>query len=138
MAQFGVGPEFAAQCPRLPTPNGWRPWNDSDGPIPDGLVNRSKALVDDTLVSLGATESYPIPGVTALILIEPRQWGRDASGNLVQGCFRSGGIYLPSGTPPAETITPPEESRTNKIIAGLTVVSLAVGIGATLYGFGGR
>ena len=130
MAQFGAGPELAAQCPRVPAPDGWRAWQDADGPMPDVLAKRSKGLVDDQSVPLGTTESYPLPGVTTLIRVEPHMWSRDESGSLIQGCFRSAGIYLPSGAPSAESITAPMSSTT-KLIGGLTVVSLTVGIVAT-------
>ena len=130
MAQFGPGPELAAQCPRVPAPDGWRPWIDADGPMPDVLAKRSKSLVDDQSVPLGTTESYPLPGVTTLIRLEPHLWSRDETGNLIQGCFRAAGIYLPSAAPSAETITAPM-SGTTKLIGGLTVVSLSVGIIAT-------
>ena len=93
-------------------------------------------MIDDPSVSLGATESYPLPGITTLIRVEPRVWGRNENGDLVQGCFRSAGIYLPSGSPPAETAETPE-SPTNKLVGGLTVASLAVGIVATLASLGG-
>lgn len=132
MAQFGSGAELAAQCPRVSTPDGWRPWTDADGPMPDVLAKRSKSLVDDQSVPLGTTESYPLPGVTTLMRVEPHLWGRDKTGNLIQGCFRAAGIYLPSAAPSAESITAPTMSGTTKAIAGLTVVSLSVGIIATV------
>jgi len=131
MAQFGAGPELVAQCPRVPPPDGWRPWIDADGPGPDALAKRAQAIASDTSVPLGTTESYPLPGVTVLLRVEPHVWGRDAQGNLVQGCFRAGAIFLPSGAPAVSAITAPQES-TGKIIAGLTVASLAVGIIATV------
>lgn len=130
MAQFGSGPELAAQCPSVPAPDGWRAWQDADGPMPDVLAKRSKALVNDQSVPLGTTESYPLPGVTTLIRVEPHMWSRDETGNLVQGCFRAAGIYLPSAAPSAESITAPI-SPTTKLIGGLTIVSLSVGIIAT-------
>ena len=99
--------------------------------MPDVLAKRSKSLLDDQSVPLGTTESYPLPGVTTLIRVEPHMWGRDEGGNLIQGCFRAAGIYLPSGAPLAESITAPTMSRTTKIIGGLTMVSLTVGIIAT-------
>lgn len=132
--QFGQGPELAAQCPQVPVPDGWRAWTDADGPMPDVLANRSKALVEDQAVPLGTTESYPLPGVTTLIRIEPHMWGRDASGNLVEGCFRGIGIYLPSGAS-IEAAKGEEISTTAKVIGGLTVVSLSVGIIATIASF---
>jgi hypothetical protein len=131
MAQFGPGSQLAAQCPEVPAPDGWRPWIDADGPIPDALGKRAQALVDDQALPLGTTESYPLPGVTTLLRIEPHTWGRDENGNLVQGCFRATGVYLPSRAPSAEGISQ-GMSTTNKVIAGLTVVSLAVGIAATV------
>lgn len=79
---------------------------------------------------LGTTESYPLPGVTALVRIEPRLWGRDAQGNLVQGCFRVGGVYLPSGTA-VGAVAPPADGLT-KAVGVLTAVSLVVGTVATL------
>lgn len=134
MAQFGAGPDLAAQCPTAPTPDGWRAWVDGDGPLPADLTKRAQAVVDDPSVPLGATESYPLPGVTVLIRIEPRLWSRDAQGNLVQGCFRSAGIYLPSGT---MAITPPTTTdSTSKVVGWLTAASLVVGIGATIFGSG--
>jgi len=135
MAQFGTGPELAAQCPVAPTPDGWRSWTDADGPIPDALAKRAQAVAAVLFVALGATESYPLPGVTTLIRVEPRVWGRDAQGNLVQGCFRAAGIYLPSGAVAGAGITPPE-TGVSKLISALTVGSLAVGIAATLASWG--
>lgn len=81
---------------------------------------------------LGATESYPLPGVTTLIRIEPRVWGRDEKNDLVQGCFRSAGIYLPGGTSEGAGIAPPSSSGLDRTIGVLTVISLAVGTAATL------
>lgn len=134
MAQFGADPALAAHCPTAPTPDGWREWvPESSGPIPDALVKRAQALVDDSTVPLGATESYPLPGVTALIRVEPRVWSRDAQGNLQQGCFRSAGIFLPSGEAP---VTPPVTDGTSKLVGWLTAASLAVGIGATIFSMG--
>jgi len=134
MAQFGAGPALAAQCPIAPTPEGWRAWlPEADGPVPDALAQRTKAIVDDTSVPLGATESYPLPGVVTLIRIEPRVWARDEGGNLVQGCFRSAGIYVPSGAPEGAGVAPPSSSGWDRAIAILTVASLAVGTAATLH-----
>lgn len=134
MAQFGAGPELSAQCPTAPAPDGWRPWTDAEGPVPDALTKRATAFVADVSIPLGSTESYPLPGVTTLIRIEPRVWARDAAGNLVQGCFRSVGVYLPTGD---ADVTPPEKSGGwEKAIAVLTVASLAVGTAATLYSWG--
>lgn len=127
MAQFGVGPEIAAQCPQAPTPDGWRPWLDADGPIPDALAKRAAAFAGDLSIPRGATESYPLPGVTVLIRIEPRIWSRDDKGNLIQGCFRVGGIYLP-----APSVTAPQDSGVNKAVGVFTVISLAVGTAVTL------
>lgn len=134
MAQFGAGSELAAQCPRVPPPNGWRPWViDADGPVPDLLASRAEAVANDASVPIGATESYPLPGVTTLIRVEPHTWGRNAQGELVQGCFRAGSIYLPG-----ETVAPPTnpDDRLSKTIGILTAVSLVVGTAATLYTWG--
>jgi hypothetical protein len=137
MAQFGAGPQLAAQCPIAPIPEGWRAWlPDADGPIPDALAKRAAALAADSGVALGATESFPLPGVTALIRVEPRVWGRDAQGGLIEGCFRAAGIFLPSGAPEGAGITPPSSSGWDKAIAVLTVASLAVGTAATLHAWG--
>jgi len=135
MAQFGAGPTLAAQCPVAPTPDGWRSWTDADGPVPDALAQRAKAVTNDPAVPLGATESYPLPGVTTLIRIEPRIWGRNENGDLVQGCFRAAGIYVPAGAPEGTGITPPSKSGWDRAIAILTVASLAVGTAATLHGW---
>lgn len=134
MAQFGVGPELAAQCPSIAPLIGWRPWSDVDGPIPDALVARAQVAASNTSADLGAIESYPLPGVTALIRVEPHVWGRDAqSGALVQGCFRAGGIYLPDESATSETVTAPTSTdKLSKTIAVLTAMSLAVGTIATL------
>jgi len=98
------------------------------------LAERAQALVDNQEAPLGATESYPLPGVTTLIRLEPRVWGRDEQGTLIQGCFRSAGIYLPVWAPPAAgAVTPPSsDSKLAKVIGVLTVASLAVGTVATL------
>jgi len=133
MPQFGAGPELAAQCPFVPTPDGWRPWLEADGPVPEALAKRATSFAADASIPLGSTESYPLPGVTTLIRIEPHAWGRDAGGNLVQGCFRAGAVFLPS-----EAASPQEKggSGWEKAIAVLTVASLAVGTAATLYSWG--
>ena len=136
MPQFGSGSQLAAQCPTAPTPDGWKPWTDAEGPIPDALTKRAQAIIGDESVPLGATESYPLPGVTTLIRIEPRMWSRDAQGNLVQGCFRSAGVYLPSGE--ASSVTPPTTDGTNKLVGWLTVASLAVGTVATIATLGAK
>jgi hypothetical protein len=134
--QFGIGPELAAQCTRVTVPDGWRAWTDAEGPVPDGLAKRAAALAADTNISLGATESYPLPGVTTLIRVEPRAWGRDEKGDLVQGCFRSSGIYLPDDAPEGAGITPPTTSKLDKAVGVFTVVSLVVGTVATLATWG--
>lgn len=133
--QFGVGPELAAQCSRAPTPDGWRPWSDADGPIPDALDKRVAALATDQSIPLGATESYPLPGVTTLIRVEPRVWARDPQGTLVQGCYRAAGVYLPDDTPEGAGATPPS-SKLDRTIGVLTAVSLVVGTAATLAAWG--
>lgn len=133
MTLYGVGSELAAQCPIAPVPDGWRAWlPDSDGPVPDALLQRAKALAGDSAVPLGATESYPLPGVMTLIRVEPRAWGRDEQGNLVQGCFRAAGIFLPSGEAMGAGIVTPPSSGLDRTIGVLTVISLAVGTAATL------
>jgi hypothetical protein len=138
MAQFGAGSELAAQCPRVPSPDGWRAWlPEADGPVPDALTHRAEAVAGDASVPLGTTESYPLPGVTTLIRVEPHIWSRDAQGMLVQGCFRSASIYLPIETPPGAGVTPPSDSL-SKTIGILTVVSLAVGTAATLAAWGSK
>ena len=134
--QFGVGPDLAAQCARAPVPDGWRPWfPDTDGPIPDALDKRAAALVADQSVALGSTESYPLPGVTTLIRIEPHIWSRDSQGSLVEGCFRAGAIYLPDSAPAGAGVTPPS-SKLDRTVGILTAVSLAVGTVATLAAWG--
>jgi hypothetical protein len=134
MAQFGAGAELAAQCPIVPPPDGWEPWTDANGPIPDALTQHAQALAASSAL-LGATESYPLPGVTTLIRIEPRVWNRDAQGNLVQGCFRTAAVYLPSAEA-AATAVAPTASDGSKVVTTLTVVSLVVGTVATLATWG--
>jgi hypothetical protein len=97
-------------------------------------------MAADQTVSLGATQSYPLPGVVTLIRVEPHLWSRDASGAPITGCFRSSGIYLPAGvTPDTTDVTPPSDEDTlGKWVGGLTVVSLLVGTVATLASWGKR
>lgn len=136
MVQFGAGSNLAAQCPQVPTPDGWRPWVEgSDGAVPDALAKRAAAIASDASIPLGVTESYPLPGVTTLIRVEPHVWGRDERGDLVQGCFRAGAIFLPSGAPAGAGVTPPE-GGVGKTVAVLTAASLAVGIVATIAALG--
>lgn len=105
--------------------------------MPDALAKRVQALVSDSSVALGATESYPLPGVTTLITVEPRVWTRDEKGALVQGCYRAGGIYLPAGAPEAAgAVTSPEPSKLDRTVGVLTAVSLVVGIGSALAAWG--
>lgn len=132
MAQFGAGPQLAAQCPVVPPPDGWRSWSDTDGPVPDALAARAAALAADQGVPLGATESYPLPGVTTLLRIEPHAWNRDTAGNLVEGCFRASSVYLPAGSAAGAGVTPPSDEGLNRTVGVLTAVSLAVGTAATI------
>lgn len=135
--QFGAGPELAAQCSHVAPPDGWRIWSDAEGPIPDALARRAAALAADANIPLGVTESYPLPGVTTLIRVEPRAWSRDDKGAFVQGCFRTSGIYLPDDAPEgAGTITPPTTTKLDKAVGVFTVVSLFVGTVATLATWG--
>lgn len=131
MTQFGAGPQLAAQCQQAPTPDGWRTWSDADGPVPDALASRATAVAADQSVPLGTTESYPLPGVTAMIRVEPRVWGKDASGKPVQGCFRMAGIFLPIASAAGAGITAPTDTWA-KPVEILTAVSLAVGTVATI------
>lgn len=101
--------------------------------MPAALSARASALVADPTVPLGATESYPLPGVTTLVRVEPHTWNRDAQGNLVAGCFRAGGIYLPSGAAAGAGVTAPAaDEGLNRTVGILTAVSLAVGTAATI------
>jgi hypothetical protein len=125
---FGVGPELAAQCPRVPPPDGYRPWADADGPIPEELAKRALTLSGDQSIPLGSTESYPLPGVTTLIRVEPHTWGRDASGNLVEGCFRAGAVFLPGES----STSTPTSSKLDRVVGILTAASLAIGIVAAI------
>jgi hypothetical protein len=100
-------------------------------------MKRAQALSLDETVALGSTESYPLPGITTLIRVEPRVWGRDDQGNLVQGCFRTGGIFLPAGAAEGAGVTAPESrSGWERAATVLTVASLAVGTVATLVTWG--
>jgi hypothetical protein len=124
---YGAGAQFAAQCPHAAVPQGWRYWREeTDGPIPAAVAARAQALSNDTSIPLGATESYPLPGTTALILVEPHPWTRDDKGAIVTGCFHGAGVYVPSGEP----VTPPlvEEAGMSKTVGILTVASLSVGL----------
>jgi hypothetical protein len=134
MPQFGAGPALAAQCQVPPTPDGWRLWTDQDGLKPDVLAKRAQAMADDQNIPLGTTESYPLPGVTVLIRVEPHIWSRDAQNNFVQGCFRAAGIYLPILAPTGAGLNPPAatDSTLTYVVTALTAVSLTVGSIATL------
>ena len=102
---------------------------DADGPVPNGLSARASALAADATVPLGTTESYPIPGVTTLVRVEPQAWTRDAQGNFAAGCYRVGAVYLPAGSP---AIAAPTDSGLNRTVGVLTAVSLAVGAVASI------
>ena len=104
--------------------------------MPEALAQHAERMAADQAVPLGTTESHPIPGITTLIRVEPRVWARDAQGTLIQGCFRVGTIYLPSGTPAIMTATAPSMSRMEKAVLVLTAASLTVGITATLVRWG--
>jgi hypothetical protein len=133
LVQFGSDAKLAAQCAQVPTPDGWRPWADLDGAVPDALAKRRDALAADQGVPLGATESYPLPGVVTLIRVEPRIWGKDDKGNVVQGCFRSAVVYLPYATASGAGLTAPSGmSGWQKAATVLTVASLSVGTVATI------
>jgi len=130
MAQFGAGPQFAAQCPRAPWLVGFRPWTDADGPVPAPLAARATALAGDSTVALDTTESFPLPGVTALVRVEARPWLRGADGSLAEGCFRVGGVYLPIDSPP--TAPARRDEGWSRTVAILTAASLGVGLLATV------
>jgi hypothetical protein len=136
--QFGTDAKLAAQCVQAPTPDGWRPWADLDGNQPDALVKRATALAADENVPLGTTESFPLPGVVTMIRVEPRIWGKDEKGNFVQGCFRTGSVYLPYAAATGAGITPPQVSGWSKAATILTVASLAVGTVATIVSMRGK
>lgn len=107
--------------------------------MPDALAARAKALVQDPSVPLGVTESFPLPGVTTLLRLEPRTFDRDAQGNLVEGCFRVTGIYLPIATAEgAGVVAPSDTGGLTKTVAVLTAASLSVGIVASLAAWGGK
>ena len=139
MTQFGAGIDLAAQCPTATIPDGWRAWTDADGPVPDALAQRAQAIVADQSVTLGTTESYPLPGVTTLLRVEPRVWNRDPQGNLVQGCFRTVGIYLPADTPLATgSVTALSHDELNTTVEVLTAVSLVGGMIAAVAAWANR
>ena len=95
-------------------------------------------MASDPGVPLGTTESFPLPGVTTLLRVEPHVWSRDSQGTLVQGCFRASGVYLPSGSVAGAGVTAPSDAGLNRTVGVLTVVSLAVGTVATLAAWGKR
>jgi hypothetical protein len=138
MAQFGPGAPLAAQCPQVSVPDGWRAWTDADGPLPPALLARAQAIANDKGVAPGTTESFPLPGVTTLLRLEPRDWMRDDQGNLIEGCFRVTGIYLPlaaSAATQATTATASDD-RLTKTVGILTALSLGVGILGSLAAWG--
>lgn len=112
-------------------------WVDSDGPIPEALAQRARAIADDPAAPLGTTEGYPLPGVMTLIRVEPHTWSRDAQGNLVSGCFRASGIYLPANAV-AVAVSPPSSDKLSKAVGVFTVVSLVIGTAATIATWGKR
>lgn len=132
MTQFGTGPQLAAQCPRPDAPDGYKLWNpDWDGPVPDALAKRATDLAMDASVPMGTTESFPLPGVAALIRVETHVWGPDGAGKLAAGCYRVAGVYLPLEK---ATLVQPvtRESTWTKTAAILTAVTLSIGLAATL------
>jgi hypothetical protein len=103
---------------------------------PTDLTKRANALAADSSIPLGTTESFPLPGVVTMIRVEPQIWGRNDKGDLVQGCFRVGSIYLPAAS---SGMTFPPISGWSKAGAILTVLSLSVGTVATVVSMrGGR
>lgn len=128
---YGAGAGYAAKCPRGVIPQGFRYWNEpEDGPIPSALVARANALADDLSIPLGATESYPLSGVAALLVVEPHTWTRDRQGNLIEGCFHACGAYVPTGEKPAPPVVAPMTGL-SKTAAILTIASLSVGLAIT-------
>jgi hypothetical protein len=97
-------------------------------------MKRAQALIDDASLPLGTTESYPLPGVTAFLRLEPHVWSRNEKGELIQGCFRSVGIYLPDDAPEGAGVYTPEKDKWERAATILTVASLVVGIGAVFWG----
>ncbi len=87
-------------------------------------------MAADQSVALGATASYPLPGVMALVRVEPHVW----AGNL-EGCFRVGAIFLPDTSAPVAVSSNDKLTRTVYI---LTAVSLVVGTLATIATWGRR
>lgn len=96
-------------------------------------MQRAQALAADATVPLGATESFPLPGVTALLRVEARAWLRGADGSLAEGCFRVGGVYLPAETPATAPARRRGDGGWTRTVAILTAVSLGVGLLATLH-----
>lgn len=131
---FGSGPQLAAQCPRVAPPDGWRAWTDADGPIPEPIARRATEIAADESVPLGTTESHPLAGTAVLVRVEPRAWQRQG-GELVEGCFRAGAIYVPSSSSShVSEVTPPAQKPDTlaRTVTILTAVSLVIGIGATV------
>jgi hypothetical protein len=138
---YGTGPTFKAQCPRSVIPSGFRYWNDvTDGPIPSELVARARLLSDDLGLPLGTTESYPLNGTTALLVVEPHPYTHNNKGETVEGCFHSAGVYVPAHekcpdgqlwyegiqqcvTPKAETT-----AGSSKLVSFLFLASLITGL----------
>jgi len=138
---YGVGPTFKSQCPRGVIPAGFRYWNDvTDGPIPRELLARATALSNDMGLPLGTTESYPLNGTTALLVVEPHPWTHNDRGETVEGCFHAAGVYVPAHekcpegqvwyegimqcvTPKAET-----SAASSKFVGFLFITSLLVGL----------
>jgi len=131
MVVYGSGPAYAAQCPAPVIPAGYRYWNpDIDGPVPAPLAARAQAVASDQTVPLGATESFPLPGVTVLIVCEPHAWSTDAAGNAVEGCFHGATVFLPTGAAPPAAPTAPSSLST--AVGVLTLVSLVAGLWLTV------
>lgn len=138
MTQFGPGTQLAAQCPTVPPPDGWRSWVDADGPVPAALSARAAAIAADAGVPLGTTESYPLPGVTTLLRVEPQAWSRDGQGNFTPGCYRVAAVYLPVSAAAGGVTAPAPDAGLNRTVGVLTVVSLAVGTAATIATWKGK
>lgn len=95
-------------------------------------------MVANQSLPLGSTESFALPGITALLRVETHPWARGDDGQHVQGCFRVADVYLPADEPHRESVVAPAQSVDGlaKTIGVLTVVSLVVGTATTLAQWG--
>jgi hypothetical protein len=138
MTAFGVGPQFAANCPPTPAPpTGYVVWQEHvHGPVPAAVALRAKAIAFDMSFALGYAENFPIAGVTLILRVDPHTWTTGAGGQIVAGCFHGVTVYVPA--PVHHIVAPTSGQRTamTKFVELLSLASLSASLVVGLPKFG--